>query len=360
MANAVPAPDPADPAPRQVARYGRWPGRLRSYLAVAMVVAAGLLPPLGLRDDVLSALTLAFYYVILASCWNLLAGYTGQFSLAQHTFAVIGGYSTGLSIVYLGFSIAQGIVVATVFSALLGALLGATFLRLRAIYFAIATWAFANTVQIVLTAAYQVTRGQLGLSVPPLIASLDPGAFYYVFFALMLGCVAAIALVVRSRIGQFLKAIKDDELRAASLGVDTTRWKVFAFSFTSCLSGLAGAFYAHYVLILSPSMAEFTVIANIVMMVIVGGIATLAGPVVGGLIVGVLSFYLQRYGAWNIVLFSLIVLVIMRTSRRGLALLARDGWWWLRGRLPARGREGPGEEPSGDDRKQPAERKVPL
>lgn len=291
---------------------------------IVLLVIAGLLPPLGIRADILNALIIAFYYVILAACWNVLAGYTGQFSLAQQSFAAIGGYTTGLSIHYFGLPIWQGIVLAIVVSGTSGALLGALFLRLHAIYFAIATWAFAGSVQIVLTAAYGVTRGQQGLSVPPLMHTLDPRLYYYVFFALMLTCLGAIAVIIRSRIGRFLLAIKGDELRAATLGVNTTMWKVFAFAFTSLLSGLAGAFYAHYIVVLSPSIADFTVIANVIVMVIVGGLATLEGPVVGGIVIGVMSVFLQQYGALNNILFAAIVLIIMRTWRRGVVPLIRD------------------------------------
>jgi len=301
-------------------------------VAITLLVVVGLLPPLGIRADILNALIIAFYYVILAASWNVLAGYTGQFSLAQQSFAAIGAYTTGLSIHYFEIPIWQGIVLAAVVSGLSGAILGALFLRLRAIYFAIATWAFAGSVQIVLTAAYQITRGQQGLSVPPLMHTLDPRYYYYVFFVLMLACLAAIAVVIRSRIGRFLLAIKGDELRAATLGVNTTMWKVFAFTFTSMLSGLAGAFYAHYIVVLSPAMADFSVTANIVVMVIVGGLATLEGPVVGGIVIGVLSVYLQQYGAWNNILFATIVLVIMRTSRRGVVPLLGDAWRRIRGR----------------------------
>jgi len=324
-------------------------GRCRP-VAIALLVVVGLLPPLGIREDILNALIIAFYYVILAASWNVLAGYTGQFSLAQQSFAAIGGYTTGLSIHYFDIPIWLGIVLAVVVSGVSGAVLGALFLRLRAIYFAIATWAFAGSVQIVLTAAYQITRGQQGLSVPPLLPTLDPRSYYYVFFALMLACLAAIAVVIRSRIGRFLLAIKGDELRAATLGVNTTMWKVFAFAFTSLLSGLAGAFYAHYIVVLSPAIADFTVIANIVVMVVVGGLATLEGPVVGGIVIGVLSVYLQQYGALNNILFATIVLVIMRTWRRGVVLLVGDAWRRFHaGRHPATGgRELLSRSPTGE------------
>src|SRR5260370_42613845 len=95
-------------------------------------------------------------------------------------------------------------------------------LSMRAIYLAIATWAFAETIHIVLAAAYPITRGELGLDVPPLFRNLDPLAYYYLFAALAFGCVLAMYAMVRSPLRQFMRAIKDDELLAESLGVYTT------------------------------------------------------------------------------------------------------------------------------------------
>ena len=213
--------------------------------------------PLVANDYALHVLTISLYYTILASSWSLLAGFTGQFSLAHQAFAAIGAYTTGLLIRYwdmpIWLSIPSGVLVA----AALGFALGRIVLRMRAIYLAIATWAFAETIHILLAAAYEITRGELGLSVPPLYHSLAPRAYYYTFEALTLASVLAMYFIVRSPLGYFMRAIRDDELRAASLGVNTTLVKVAVFTIASAFAGLAGAFYAHYTVVLSPQMADF-------------------------------------------------------------------------------------------------------
>src|SRR5207237_3163269 len=135
--------------------------------------------------------------------------------------------------VHFGVPLWAGIASGTALSAILGLVLGRLVLRMRAIYLAIATWAFAETVHILLTAAYTITRGELGLTVPPLFADLNPRAYYLLFAALTIACVLAMYAIVRSPLGLFMRAIKDDELRAESLGVDTMRIKVFVFTVSS-------------------------------------------------------------------------------------------------------------------------------
>src|SRR5689334_6533579 len=158
---------------------------LRRVLATAVVTTVVLLlVPYFTGPYLLHLLTTSFYYTILAASWNLLAGFTGQFSLAHQAFAAIGAYTSGLLIRYFAVPIWVGISSGIALAALLGYALGRMVLSMRAIYLAIATWAFAETIHILLAAAYPITRGELGLDVPPLFRNLDPVAYYYLFAAL--------------------------------------------------------------------------------------------------------------------------------------------------------------------------------
>ena len=291
--------------------------------AVITAVAAILLAlaPLVAGDYALHVLTISLYYTILAASWSLLAGFTGQFSLAHQAFAAIGAYTTGLLIHYFALPIWCGIVSGVLVAGALGFGLGRLVLRMRAIYLAIATWAFAETIHILLAAAYSITRGELGLSVPPLFHSLSPRPYYYVFATLTLASVLAMYLIVRSPIGYFMRAIKDDELRAESLGVNTTRVKVFVFTVASAFAGLAGAFYAHYTVVLSPQMADFSEMAKLIIMVVVGGLGSFAGPLVGAAPVHILTTYLAKYGEWDMVIYAVVVIVLMRLHMGGLVAI---------------------------------------
>src|SRR5262249_39219037 len=175
-----------------------WQEDWRRLVAVTVVCAVLLaLPPFVAGVFWLHLLTTGLYYTILAASWNLLAGFTGQFSLAHHAFAAIGAYTSGLLIRYYGLPIWLTIPAGVIVAAVLGYLLGRMVLSMRAIYLAIATWAFAETVHILLTAAYPITRGELGLNVPPLFRNLDPKAYYILFAALTLVCVTIMYGIVK-------------------------------------------------------------------------------------------------------------------------------------------------------------------
>jgi branched-chain amino acid transport system permease protein len=292
-----------------------WVGVSAAWALVTLVLA--VLPWL-VSEFALHVLAIAAYYAILASSWNLLAGYTGRFSLAQQSFATIGAYTTGLLIYYYGVPIWVGIISATLVATLVGLGVGVLVLRMQAGYLALATWSLAATLQIVLTASYEITRGQLGLPVPSLLGHLNTVSYYWIFLALASFCTLLMYFVVHSPIGQIMRSIRDDELRAATLGVDTTRWKVIVFALTSLFSGLAGAFYAHYVLVLSPAIADFNEMGKVIAMVIVGGLGTFAGPIIGALLMQIAFTFFQQYGAWSVVGYAAVVIVVMRVYRAGV------------------------------------------
>ncbi|HTR84272.1 MAG TPA: branched-chain amino acid ABC transporter permease [Reyranella sp.] len=295
---------------------------------VAILVAAFVLAPLPLFAGgyALHVMTIGFYYVILAASWNLLAGYTGQFSLAHHAFAAVGAYTSGLLGYHLGVSPWLGIPAGVLLSAALGFVLGRLVLRMRSIYLAIATWAFAETVHIYLTADYGFTRGELGLSVKPLWGNVDPLPYYYTFLGLTVLLLIGMRALIDSPLGYFMRAIKDDELRARSLGIDTTRVKVAIFSISSAIAGLAGAVYGHYTVLLTPQTVDFSEMAKIVIMVVIGGFGTFLGPIIGAAPVQIVMTWLQKYGEWDLAVFALIVILLMRFSMEGLASVFAPFW----------------------------------
>jgi branched-chain amino acid transport system permease protein len=282
--------------------------------------------PLALGSYATHVVTLSFYYVILAASWNLLAGMTGQFSLAHQTFAAIGAYTSGLLVVRAGLPIWLGMICGVAAAAALGFVLGRVVLRMRAIYLAIATWAFAETIHILLGAAYSFTRGELGLSVPSLYGRVEPVLYYYTFLPVAAVAVLAMYLLVKSPMGYFMRAIKDDELRAETLGVDTTRVKVAIFTITSGIAGIAGVLYAHYMVVLSPQMADFSEMAKLIIMVVVGGLGSFAGPLVSAAPIHIALTYLQKYGEWDMVVFAILVIALMRSYMGGLAALAAEAY----------------------------------
>ena len=314
---------PAGPAAGALAREEGWPAPgLRAGAAVAAFVAAALLP-LALGDYTVHVLTVACYYIIMASSWNLIAGYTGLFSLAHHVFGGLGGYASALLVIRSGAPIPLGIVAGGLTAGAAGYGIGALTLRMRALYLALATWAFAESTRVFISMEYGITRGDLGLQVPKLLQTASPRPFYELFLLLAAGTVIGLAALLRSRIGYRLRAIRDDEGAARAVGVNTVRWKRFVFAVSSAIAGVAGATYGHYIGLLSPIGMKFDEMALIIIMVILGGQRTLAGPVLGAVVVEIVSETLRAYGQIRMVLFALVVLGMMRLYPSGLVGLIR-------------------------------------
>ena len=294
-------------------------------IIIAVLVVLGLaLAPLRLEDYWKHVMIVGMYYVIMAASWNLLAGYTGQFSLAHQTFAALGGYASGLMIYHLNVPIGVGFIAAILATSLTGFLLGLLVLRMRGIYLAVATWAFSESARLTIAAAYKFTRGEQGLHLPALFDSLSPIRYYYLFLGLMVGLVLLMYLVIKSPIGAFIRAIKNDELAAQAMGVDTVKWKLFIMTFASTIAGIAGFFYAHYIVILSPVILSFNEIGKIVIMVVFGGLGTFAGPLIGAPAIVIISELTREYGAWNMVFYSLVVIIIIRVYREGLVKMIQQ------------------------------------
>lgn len=279
-------------------------------------------------------LATSFYYVILAIGWNLLAGYTGQFSLAHHTFAGIGAYTSALLVQYVRVPLLAGIAAGAVLAAAIGYGLGTLCLRMRAVYLALATWAFAESIRLLITVEYQITRGDLGLRTPLLFRTPHPTPYYYVFLGLALLALLSAWAIVHSRIGAYMRAIRDDEEAAAAMGVDTFKWKRVVFAVSAVFAAVAGGFQGHYIGLLSPTPMKFPEMAMIVIMVIVGGLRTFSGPILGAAFIEILSELLRAWGEIRMVLFALLVIVVIRTYPAGLAGLCRSAGQWLAARVP--------------------------
>ena len=287
---------------------------------VAMSVVA--LIPLGVGNAYwLGVLIVSMYFAILAGAWNLLAGYTGQFSLAPATFAMIGAYTTGLLNYYFGIPPLLGIVAAVVVSGLIGLLLGRAVLRLVGPYLALTTLSFAEIMRLVASNSIDITRGDLGLGVAGLLNSRI--GWYYLFLGALVGLLILFYLLLRSKAGLFLQAIRDDEVAARRAGVNVVFWKTAAFAISAAASGFAGALYAHFAELVTPELGLIGQTGLIVSMTVIGGMGTLAGPLVAAFLVYVLSEWLRDIGGYQLVVFAALVVIFARFFREGLWGLAK-------------------------------------
>lgn len=271
--------------------------KLWKALGIAVLFAI----PLVISDRYfLHLMVMAGIFVMLTSSWNLLTGYAGQINLGHAAFYGIGAYTSALLVMKVGISPWIGLFMGGFVSAFFGLLLGIPSIRLSGPYLAITTIGFAEILRLVAMNWVELTRGSLGLyGIPPLTAiKLSPGFsieftsernFYYVLLIAIFLTLFCFKRLVQSEFGITLKSMRDDEPGAESIGVDTTRYKLAVFTISAFFAGFAGALFAHYQRLVSPDTLSIGETFTILTMTMLGGLGTLAGPVVGAILLTFLS-----------------------------------------------------------------------
>jgi branched-chain amino acid transport system permease protein len=306
----------------------RHPNFLRSKLTQEMRLSLAVLAALALVPIVVSSpywlgvLIVSMYFAMLSTGWNLLAGYTGQFSLAPAAFAMLGGYTTGLLAWHWKVPLWIGLPMSLVVPGLIGLVLGRIVLRLSGPYLSLTTLSFAEIVRLVIYNSIDFTRGDQGLNVPGLIDSRAGN--YYLFLGALAAVTLGVFLLLRSPTGRFLQAIRDDEIGAASRGIDVVRTKTLAFLVSCAICGFAGGLYGTFAQLVSPELGMITQTGIVIAMVVIGGMGTLVGPLIGAVLVYVASEMLRDVGNIQMIVFALLVIVFARFFREGLWGLARQ------------------------------------
>jgi branched-chain amino acid transport system permease protein len=298
-------------------------------LVAVIALATALVLPFFISDYWQYVFSVALFYAIMAASWNLLGGYTGQFSLAHHTFGMLGAYASALLMAKAGASFWLSVPAAIAFTMFLSLLLGIVCLRVHGLYLALITWAFAEVIRNYLRMHYAFTGGDRGLEAPLLFGTLQPTPYYYFFIGLTLCCVVLIALLMRSRVGYYLRSIRDDPIAARSMGVNIVRYKVLAFIVASGIAGMAGAFYGHSIGLISPVLGDFNEMAMIIIFVVIGGMRTQSGPIVGAITVRIAMELLREQSEIRIIILSALVIIVMRFFNGGLMELVRRVRSWV-------------------------------
>jgi branched-chain amino acid transport system permease protein len=255
-------------------------------------------------------LVLCAMNVLLALSLNLVMGYTGQLNLGQSAFFAIGAYVSTILIKSYGWNFWLAALAAVAAAGLLGVALAAFAVRLRGHYLAIASLGFAVITYQVLLNWESVTEGVRGIYgiMPPVS---DTVGLFYLVAGIAFVVYALLDNLVRSPVGDTLRAIREDEVSAASLGVNSAVWKAFAFGLGAAIAGLAGVFYPGFVGTLVPDafgiLESFTMMA----MVIVGGMGTMVGPVVGAIALTFLPELLRGFGELRLMIYGLALTLVV-------------------------------------------------
>jgi branched-chain amino acid transport system permease protein len=298
--------------------------RAELWASLAILAVIALLPAAVSNEYWRGVIIVSMCFALLAVGWNLLAGYTGQFSLAPATFGMIGAYATGLLAYHFGGTALIGIPTAIIIAGAVGFVLARIVMRLRGPYLALTTLSFAEILRLVVSNSIEITRGDLGLNLPALFASRLSD--YYAILALLVLIQLGLYFLLRSPAGLYLRAIRDDEVAAAGRGVKIIRWKTYAFALSAAISGLAGALYGHFAQFVSPELGLISQTGIIISMVVIGGLGTLVGPIGGAFLIYIASEFLRDFGGYQLIVFALLVILVARFFRAGLWGLLRTGF----------------------------------
>jgi branched-chain amino acid transport system permease protein len=275
----------------------------------------------------------ALCFALFACAFNLLLGFGGLLSFGHAMFLGTAGYVCAYAAKAWGFPPEFAILLGTAAAAALGAVVGALAIRRQGIYFAMITLAIAQmTYFFYLQTPF--THGEDGIQSVPrgrLFGMLDLSntlTLYYVVLAIFLAAFLLIYRVIHSPFGQVLKAIRENEPRAISLGYDADRYKLLAFILSATLAGLAGATKAIVFQLASLTDVHWTMSGEVVLMVLLGGMGTIFGPVVGAFVIIALENYLAPYGQWVTIITGAIFVVCVLAFRRGI--VGELSAWWAR------------------------------
>jgi branched-chain amino acid transport system permease protein len=315
--------------------------RLRSphTLAVAAALLLAAYPLVRPQDAYRhTVLLLAFLLAIQATSWNIISGYAGYVSLGHSMFLGIGAYTAGILAADFGLNPLAVAPLGGVAAVVVATLAGLVLLRTRGHAFVIITIALLFAIQVLAVNLRSVTHGSDGITLPlpPWPSHLQNAPFYYIFLGLLILTVAVSAWVRRTRFGAGLIAIRDDEGKAAAIGVNTIRYKVLAYVFSSFFVGVAGGVYAYFLTFLNP-LGAFNILVSvtIVLSALLGGRGTLYGPVLGALVVQVAGEAATVYSGGThtrVLIFGLALVLVVLFLPAGV-LPTVEGWW--RRRHPA-------------------------
>ena len=321
---------PASPGRSVRVTRGRRPVRWTALAAVAVVAVLGYLP-YAVYSGTTSTLINFFILLTLASMWNLLAGYAGLVSVGQQAFIGLGAYM----VVFLGLhgvSPFAAIPFAAVGCAVLALPISLLVFRLRGGYFAIATWVVADACQLLITRS-STLGGGTGTGVAGL-AGVDPTLLtaytYWASLAVTVAAMATVYLVLRSRLGLVLTAVRDNEIGARSLGARVSRAKRIVYLVAAAGCGAAGALLAVSQLnVQAASVFSVQWSAEMIFVTVIGGIGSIEGPVIGAILFFVLQQTLAQYGAWYLIILGTVAMVVAIWLPRGL-------WGLVSGRIHVR------------------------
>jgi branched-chain amino acid transport system permease protein len=266
---------------------------------------------------------LMIIYSLFSLGLNILTGFTGITSFGHAGFFAVGAYVTAILTTRIGLPVLPSVIVAAFATGLVGFLVSLPVIRISGIYLAMVTLGFAEFVRLLAINWEAVTGGPLGISrIPPIslfrIQLRDERLLFLFLYPFLLACTVLFVRIVRSRLGQSLRAIKDSESAAASIGIPCARNKMISFFISGFYSGIAGALYAHLDRFISPDTFGFDLSILVLCMVVVGGMGSVVGSILGAVILVVLLEIFQPLGDYRLIVYGGLLMIMITYFPEGL------------------------------------------
>lgn len=300
------------------------PNTLRRATMLGLLAAALVYPLVVANDYLIYVMTLAFIMGISATGLNLILGYTGQLNLAHAGFMGIGAYTVGILTADVGVPFWPALLVACAVTGVLGLLAGLLSLRLKTHYFVIFTLCVGFIIYLVIEKWDDLTHGSaglIGIPVPPGIGPIrfdDPLAMYYLILAILVASLFVMGRIVDSLLGRAFVAIRNSEDLAETLGIHLKATKILSFVLSTIYAGLAGGLYAGFVRVLGPGVAHEGHTFEMLAFILVGGIGTLLGPVLGAVVLTWLTQSLQFLQDYRMIVYGPLLILLVMFFPRGI------------------------------------------
>ena len=297
---------------------------LPSRVVVVLFFLFLLLLPVFYKDPyMLRILVQASIFAILAASWDLLSGFTGQINFGHALFFGVGAYTAALLNLHLHIPPWGSVPLGALAAVVAGLIIGIPCLRLRGTYLALTTLAFPIILMGIVFSLPSITGGELGISGISRLSRSRVGD-YYITVVLMLGLTSLMWKITDSHTGMIFHAIREDEVAVRASGINTTRYKLLAFTLSGFFAGLSGGLYAHFMRIAGPSTLEVSLSFTVVIWAVFGGIVTIYGPVAAVFILFPLLEFLRFWPEYRTLLFAAVILLILLYMPEGLIPWVRD------------------------------------
>ncbi len=295
---------------------------LGSGLLVYCLIAS--LAWVGVIDEYyMQLLSVAGVYIIVALSLNLITGFTGQLALGHAGFMSIGAYTAAIFVMRASLPLLPSVLLGGLVSAVFGFAIGFPTLRLRGDYLAITTLGFGEIIRVVLNNLEGLTGGSAGLQGIPSFSdtgnyTLDAIIKFSWIFAFFVATVATISNLIRSSPGRVIVSVREDEIASTSMGNDVTRYKMIAFTVSAFFAGIGGGLFSALIGYLNPSDFNFLYSVNFVVIAVLGGLGSLTGTVLGGLVFTFAQEWLRVLGDFRLVVFGLLLILLMIFWQSGI------------------------------------------